>query len=371
MPEAVNFDKAALAWTIPWDADWVTAVALIGGPRRLAAGNRQGQIFLWDLPEKPEGPVPAPIRRLDGHTNAITALAATPDGRWLISTSYDHTARLWDLEAKPTGSEGVVLDPKAREAAAKKTGKPADMTGVQVEIQQAAKVIDAHKEWVRGLSLSGDGKRMLTGDDRGVAILWDIPEAREVRRLQVKGWLQAVALTPNAQLAVTCEFTPRYAQFPNAIQLWDLTTGELKLDLGKEFKRGSGSGVIGMTAAAFAPDGKGLALGQGGEVESGNAKVYLVDPANGKKLHELAGHQYGVTSLVFHPDEKHLASCGRDTVVRIWQAADGKQIKELGKPRGGQFKDWLHALAISTDGRRLATADMAGQVQVWSLVPSD
>ena len=31
------------------------------------------------------------MRRLDGHTNVITRLLATPDGRWLISSSYDHT----------------------------------------------------------------------------------------------------------------------------------------------------------------------------------------------------------------------------------------------------------------------------------------
>jgi hypothetical protein len=47
--------------------------------------------------------------------------------------------------------------------------------------------------------------------------------------------------------------------------------------------------------------------------------------------------------------------------------ADGKLVKELGQPRGGQFKDWIHAVAASPDGRRLAAADMAGQVQVWAL----
>ena len=87
------------------------------------------------------------------------------------------------------------------------------------------------------------------------------------------------------------------------------------------------------------------------------------------KVRELTpGHQSGVTDLVFHPDGKHLASTGRDTVVRIWNTADGKMLKELGKPRGGQFKDWFHAISFSADGRWLAAADMAGAVQVWSLV---
>ena len=57
MPVTPLFDKAALAWSLPWDPTWVTAVTFVGSSRRLAAGNYFGQIFLWDLPEKPGAPV--------------------------------------------------------------------------------------------------------------------------------------------------------------------------------------------------------------------------------------------------------------------------------------------------------------------------
>src|ERR687885_105439 len=59
MADVVNFDKASLAWTLPWDADWVTAVRFLGPTRKLAAGNNLGQILLWELPVKPGGPPPA------------------------------------------------------------------------------------------------------------------------------------------------------------------------------------------------------------------------------------------------------------------------------------------------------------------------
>ena len=57
---ASPFDKAALAWNLPWDADWVTAVCVVG-PNRVAAGNNLGQILVWELPDKAGGPVPAPV----------------------------------------------------------------------------------------------------------------------------------------------------------------------------------------------------------------------------------------------------------------------------------------------------------------------
>ena len=118
-----------------------------------------------------------------------------------------------------------------------------------------------------------------------------------------------------------------------------------------------------IASAAYSNDGKILALGRGGE---GEGKIFLIDPSTGKKIRELSPiHQYGVTDLCFHPDGKHLASTGRDTVVRIWNIAEGKMVKELGKPRGGQFKDWFHALSFSPDGTRIAVADMAGYIHLW------
>ena len=43
-------------------------------------------------------------------------------------------------------------------------------------------------------------------------------------------------------------------------------------------------------------------------------------------------------------------------------------MRDLGQGRGGQFKDWICAIAISPDGRLLAAADMAGMVQVYALM---
>jgi WD40 repeat protein len=361
MPDTPNFDKAALAWTLPWDDDWVTAVALLGTTRRVAAGNNLGQIFVWELPEKPDAPAPAPSRRLDGHTNVISRLVATPDGRWLISASYDHSVRFWDMSAATKGTSTVVLDANAR-AAAKKRGKPLPESTITVGLQQAERVLDAHKEWVHGLSLSADGKVLVSGDDSGQVILRDCPSGKEVRRWKVKGWVYALALSADARQALISERFPLVYDPAKiiSIKLWDTTTGQLVRDLEDLFKKEYQS------TAAFSLDGKLLAVGRGGEANGPSGIVVLVDPATGKKIRELEpGHQDGLTDLACHPDGKHLASAGRDTVVRIWSLADGKLVKELGKPRGGQFKDWIHAISFSADGRLLAAADMVGAVQVW------
>jgi WD40 repeat protein len=362
MPDAPAFDRATLSWTLPWEDDWVTAVAFAG--RRLAAGNNEGHVLVWDLPEKPGDSAPTPARRLEGHTNSVTHLAATPDGRWLISSSYDHSVRCWDLEAEATGSAEVILDARSRAEKAKKLGNkaPPPEPGVKVAVQSAQRVLEGHRDWVSGLALSGDGSVLASGDEVGQVILWDQPTGKELRRWPLKGWAYALAFTPDAKHLLVTErvrvvFSKESFQ---GVRLWDVATGQVQRDLGELVKGQE------IAAAAFSPDGTLLALGRGGEV-SEYGKITVVDVAAGKKLRELAGHLNGVTDVHFSADGKHILSSGRDTVVRVWDAASDKRVAELGKPRGGQSKDWIHAFAVSADQRWLAAADMMGQVLVYAL----
>jgi WD40 repeat protein len=162
-----------------------------------------------------------------------------------------------------------------------------------------------------------------------------------------------------------------------ALKLWDVAAGKETLDLLKAqvpklnpADRSYGGSQLwrkfvanGLIAVAFSPDGTAIAAAQGGETDTG--RVHLLDAATGKMLRDVAAHQYGVTDVLFSADGKYLLSAGRDTTVRVCQVADGKEVAALGTARGGQFKDWFSAIALSPDGRTLAAADIAGAVQVW------
>ena len=384
----MNFDKATLLWSLPWDADWVSAVSFVGA-KHLAAGNNRGEILVWDLstpPDKTPDPTPdknkpasgggggdksekplhaplPPVRQCVGHSNVINRLRSV-ENRWLLSASNDHTLRYWDLDAAPGAPAKIILNARTIEdiarnkSSGRKSPPPLEVT---VKTQPPARTIQGH-EWIVGLALSHDQSTLITGDDAGNVILYDRATGTEKKRWQVKGWAYAVALSPDLQQACVSERYPLVFDSGRhtAVKLWNATTGTVQHDLSKEFKD------LQIAAAAYSPDGKTLALGRGGEADGTGGKIFLLDPATGKKERELTpGHLNGLTDLCFHPDGKHLATSGRDTVVRLWNLADGKLVKELGKPRGGQFKDWIHALSISPDGTRLATADMAGFVHVW------
>ena len=377
--KSVNFEKATLLWSFTWDADWVSAVSFIGD-KHFAAGNNLGEILLWELPEKPEPlgespsekskpadkserPLylsPKPVRQMVGHSNIINRLLCA-ENRWLISASNDHTVKYWDIEAKPSGMAKHVLNARTIEDINrnKNSGrKPPTPLETEVQTQAATKTIEG-REWIIGASLSQDETTLITGDDAGQVAVYDRKTGAEKKRWQVKGWAFAVAISPDLKQSLVSERYPLVFDSGRhtAVKLWDVATSTVQHDLSKEFKD------MQIASAAYSRDGKILALGRGGE---GEGKIFLIDPSTGKKIRELSPiHQYGVTDLRFHPDGKHLASTGRDTVVRIWNIEDGKMVKELGKPRGGQFKDWFHALSFSPDGTRIAVADMAGYIHLW------
>ena len=194
---AINFDKAALIWDLQWDADWVTAVSFYGSGRRVAAGNNLGQILAWELPEKNDAPAPAPLLSLQGHTNVISRLLPTPDGKSLISCAYDHTIRVWDASATGGASATVALNSRTREdLIRRRSSKVPDLVEVSVKTQQAARVIADHQEWVSDMKLTPDGKLLVSGDDAGQVIVRDFESGKELRRWSTPAWVYAVAVSP-------------------------------------------------------------------------------------------------------------------------------------------------------------------------------
>jgi len=358
------FEKAELLREFRWNPDWVTAVSFLGSTRRLFAGNRLGEILEWELPEKlePKEEGPDPVRSYQGHDNAITRLLSTKDGKELYSSSFDHTLRRWDLGTKPEKQAKIVLNAGTiYRQQFKRSGKKEEPVEQTVSVCTKSENLGGHEEWINALVLSRDETLLVSGDDGGKVLIRERPTGKERQSWQVEGWVHALALSPDNKHAVVSERLPLVFDSAKrqAIKLWDVEMGKELKDLTEEYKKHY------LSALDWSPDGETIAIGKG---EEADGIIWLLDAKDGKQRKKLDPvHRYGVTDFAFHPDGKHLFSCGRDTMIRIWDFREGKLIKELGKPRGGQFKDWIHAISLNHDGTLLAAADMAGQVNLWRL----
>jgi len=90
-------------------------------------------------------------------------------------------------------------------------------------------------------------------------------------------------------------------------------------------------------------------------------KVLLIEMPGGKILHTF---QPGPTvrSLALSPDGKTLATGGDDNAVQLWDVATGKPgIKLAG------HTDWVLALTFSPDGKQLASGGHDGVVRLWEV----
>lgn len=351
---AEDFANAKVLFTLPWNSDVITAVAFIGNDR-VAAGNKRGDILVWNL-QSGGDKTPAPARRLLGHTRDINRLLVTPDGKTLISASNDRTVKLWDALSAAGEPGAVVLnDGVSLKGVVEKVEKlpaPPPPLVAKVIVQKPHKELLGHKEWVQGLSQTPDGKRLVSGDEQGVIIVWDLPAGKELNRWQVKNWVGSLGISPDGKTVAVSQHVPYRDKIKimPSFHLWDADTGKMKMDLTREITGG-------MSAIVYSPDGKWLAMCRGNiELEGPTGKVTLFDASTGKKVRELApGHSRGATDLAFHPGGKHLFSAGRDQLVKVWQLDDGKLVRDFGKFAERGY--WITSISISPDGRLLAAAD--------------
>jgi ribosomal protein S18 acetylase RimI-like enzyme len=76
--------------------DAVRAVAVTKDGRHAVSGSRDATVRVWDLVAAREGRSAAgPV--LEGHTSEVNAVAMTKNGRYAVSGSRDKTVRVWDL----------------------------------------------------------------------------------------------------------------------------------------------------------------------------------------------------------------------------------------------------------------------------------
>lgn len=86
------------------------------------------------------------------------------------------------------------------------------------------------------------------------------------------------------------------------------------------------------------------------------------DAAEPKPIRTVAAHDGWARAVAVSPDGKFLASCGNDNAVKLWSAADGKPIRTL-----EGHASHVYNVAFHPDGKHIASADLKGIVRDWDV----
>jgi WD40 repeat protein/transcriptional regulator with XRE-family HTH domain len=338
-----------------WEEEDMGLLALSPDGTHLAASNNDGHIRVWDIVN---GEL---LFSLKGHTDTVSAVAFSLDGDQLVTGSVDKTVILWDV------GSGEILS-----------------------------ILTSLPDSITQLAVSLDGTRLAISGFEGTVRIWDITENHEVMSIE------AISEAPLAFNSDSKQLLTSWWN-GNAAQLLNIDTGDNSLILSGHTNA--------LFAILFSSDNKRIVT------VSRDRTARVWDTATGRELLTLYGHPAPIYSAALNPDGVHLATGDEQGNLRIWNidpdqelfsfsgvempfngyrepreplfSPDGTQlyaifnlfatglepssrVKVLDSATGVELLNLaemdgleFNSLAVSPDGRRLATGGSDGHVRVW------
>ncbi len=333
--------------------NWIAGFALENPgskPAQVAANKVDAAIVSL---KRPDGPPPMPgdlpmepfVRARQG--NVILAMAASPwaplvavgGQRQVFLFNTETTERLGVL-AFPEGFPNVLRfsrNAKLLLAAGGLGGKSGRVVLWDVATGERAGTVGNETDAVLAADISPDHQFVaLGGADRRLKIFQTKDGKQTAMIKKHTEWVTAIAFSPDGKYLASGDRN-------GGIEVWE-TGAEPKL-----FNSLAGH-KAGVTALAFMPG----VLASASE----DGKVTLWNVKDGTEMKSWAAHNGGVMWAEFSPDGR-LATCGRDKLVKIWDAG-GKQIATT-EPFGDL------AVRCTLNGERVIATDWTGEVRVCSL----
>jgi WD40 repeat protein/serine/threonine protein kinase len=295
-------------------------------------------------------------RRLPGpKISGVTAFS--PDGRSLVTEGMERIQvcdartgkETHTVPHQPGGCAALCFSPDGRRLAASHWWghqvRVFDWDGEKLEEVGTL----SHPGPVGHVVYSPNGKLLASGDGEGFK-LWNAETLGEIRTVRTPA--QQLAFSPDSRSLFAATTTDR-DKAVHTITRWDV--GTLKQ-------------LPGLSVAALAErgrphhrlscDGKVLFVVPGHKA----TYVQVIDTATGKERFPRQGHVAPLHAVAVSPDGRRLASGGQDRAVKVWDLASRRVLHSF-----TMHHDAVWGLAFNPDGQLLASGSCDSTIALWDL----
>ncbi|MFQ5978576.1 MAG: WD40 repeat domain-containing protein [Candidatus Heimdallarchaeota archaeon] len=290
------------------------------------------RFLLWDMKH-------GYLQPLEGPADWVQGAYLSPDARWFINETHWYSSNLMQNTQGELELRNMI------------TGEiPWQLKGLQEELRAVS--FSQNGQWLAIL------KGVFVDDDDDDFRIWNL-ETGELSKSFDTGEskldeINYMTVSSDGQLLVLAE---SYGE----IELWDLTTESLirtwkAVDLlegwNNEDEEWGDENWI--QDVAFSPNDRWLVI-------QSSVGFCLVDPATGERNKIIEGLDFSheVEAIAISSDNQ-LLICARETKIEVWDLVHGKKERCL-----TEHKDKITAIAISPDGRCLASSSKDNTIRTW------
>ncbi len=241
---------------------------------------------------------------LKGHNEVVYDAVFLPDGKQVVTASFDRTLKLWDLAT-----------------------------------QQSVRTMEGHTGIILTVAVSKDGTLIASGASDNTIRLWDVPKNDPVKTLNAHDAAgTALAVSLDGQFFASGDAS-------GVVRIWNVESGEKTQEL-----KLSAS----ISRLAWRRDRNQLAAA------TKDGRLHVINPADGQVTAVIGAHAEDVTGLVFSPNNQQIYSSGADGLVKRWPSNVVATVTATG------HNGAINAISQHPNGSLIATAGQDGTARIFN-----
>lgn len=291
--------------------------------------------------------------------NSIEAMAFSPNGDLLVS-STNNGIKLWNVSEDGNLSLFKVLNKYIKNVSdvcfsldGNYLYSTSDSIIIMRNIQNISiRTVGKHSKQVNSISLTPDGKSLLSCSDDKRVILWNLETDTSREYAPYPGAVYFVDISPNGKLAVS-SYSPERKSEGMKIRIWNIEDGKTILE--KAGNRG-----------CFSPDGKYIAY-----VSAENHTVKILNISSLRVIAECKGHTDFIRHIAFTHNGRNIISTSKDGFTKVWDVVTGLEMASFpNETEECQLLNWGNvAITKPKDDSSLVISTIIGRIQVLRLLP--